>query len=64
MGVKAEPSPAGSSGETGVVGGQVDFANEGVGRLDIGYAGERELVDEPVLKRPERRSDRPRACGE
>ena len=40
--------------EPGVVGGQVDFANEGVGRLDIGYAGERELVDEPVLKRPER----------
>ena len=39
---------------TGVVGGQVDLANEGVGRLDIGYAGEREFVDEPVLKRPER----------
>ena len=39
--------------EPGVVGGQVDLANEGVGRLDIGYAGERELVDEPVLQRPE-----------
>ena len=25
-----------------------------VGRLDIGYAGEREFVDEPILKRPER----------
>ena len=41
-------------GEPGVVGGQVDFANEGVGRLDIGYAGERQFVDETVLKRPER----------
>jgi hypothetical protein len=40
--------------ETGVVGGQVDVAKEGVRRLDIGYAGERELVDEPILKRPER----------
>ena len=40
--------------ETGVVGGQVDVAKEGVGRLDIGYAGERELVDETILKRPER----------
>ena len=50
--------------ETRVVGGQVDVAKEGVGRLDIGYAGEREFVDEPVLKRPERRSERPLACGE
>ena len=40
--------------ETGVVGGQIDFADEGVGRLDIGYAGEREFVDEPILKRAER----------
>ena len=40
--------------ETGVVGGQVDLAKEGVGRLDIGYAGKREFVDEPILKRPER----------
>src|SRR5271154_5755296 len=40
--------------ETGVVGGQVDLANEGVGRLDIGYAGEREFVDETILKRPAR----------
>ena len=54
-------------GEPGVVGGQVDLANEGVGRLDIGYAGERQLVDEPVLKRPERplrSAPGPRACGE
>ena len=41
-------------GEPGVVGGPVDLANEGVGRLDIGYAGERQFVDETVLKRPER----------
>src|SRR5271168_1225033 len=40
-------------GEPGVVGGQIDLADEGVRRLDIGYAGERELVDETVLKRPE-----------
>src|SRR5271154_7570521 len=40
--------------EAGVVGGQVDLAKESVGRRDIGYAGEREFVDETVLKRPER----------
>jgi hypothetical protein len=39
--------------ETGVVGGQVDLAKEGVRRLDIGYAGKRERVDEPILQRPE-----------
>ena len=39
--------------EAGVVGGQVDLAKEGVRRLDIGYAGKRELVDEPILQRPE-----------
>src|SRR5579863_2168681 len=37
--------------KTGVVGGQVDLAKEGVRRLDIGYAGERKLVDEPILRR-------------
>jgi hypothetical protein len=36
--------------EAGVVGRQIDLADEGVRRLDPGYAGER--------------SDRPRACGE
>ena len=41
-------------GETGVVGGQIDLADEGVRRFDVGYAGERELVDQPILKRPER----------
>ena len=46
--------PGRQNRETGVVGGQVDLAKEGVGRRDIGYAGERELVDEPILKRPER----------
>ena len=39
--------------ETGVVGGQADLAKEGVRRLDIGYAGKRERVDEPILQRPE-----------
>ena len=46
--------------ETGVVGGQVDVAKEGVRRLDIGYAGKREFVDETVLKRPE---ERPSSMG-
>ena len=35
------------------MGGQVGVAKEGVGRLDIGYAGKRQLLDEPILKRPE-----------
>jgi hypothetical protein len=39
--------------ETGVVGGQVEVAKEGVGLLDIGYAGELELVDQAILKRLE-----------
>src|SRR5271166_1119677 len=41
-------------GETRVVGRQVDLADEGVRRFDIGYAGERELLDQPILKRRER----------
>jgi len=41
-------------GEAGVVGGQIDLADEGVGRLDIGYAGKREFLDETILQRPER----------
>ena len=36
------------------MGGQVDVAKEGVRRLDIGYAGKRELLDEPILQRRER----------
>jgi hypothetical protein len=40
--------------KAGVVGGQIDVADEGVRRLDVGYAGERKFIDEPVLKRPER----------
>ena len=50
--------------ETGVVGGQVDVAKEGVRRLDIGYAGKRELLDEPILQRRERPLRASRACGE
>jgi hypothetical protein len=42
------------NGEAGVVGGQIDLADEGVGRLDIGYAGQREFLDETILQRPER----------
>ena len=40
--------------ETGVVGGQIDVADEGVGRLDLGYAGEPELLDQTILERRER----------
>jgi hypothetical protein len=47
MGVKAEPSPAAGTAK------QVDLAKEGVRRRGIGYAGERERVDEPILQRPE-----------
>ena len=41
-------------GEPGVVGGQIDLADEGVGRLDRPDPGELELLDQPVLQRPER----------
>ena len=41
-------------GEAGVVGGQIDLAEEGVGRLDCGDPGELEFLRQPVLKRPER----------
>ena len=39
--------------EARVVGGQVDVADEGVGRLDVGYAGELEFFRQPVLQRRE-----------
>jgi hypothetical protein len=42
------------NGEAGIVGGQIDLADEGVGRLDIGYAGKREFLAETILQRPER----------
>ena len=41
-------------GEADVVSGQVNLANEGVRRGDVGYAGEREFVDQTILKRCER----------
>jgi hypothetical protein len=40
--------------KAGVVGWQIDLADEGVGRLDLGYAGEPELLDQSILQRPER----------
>ena len=40
--------------EARIVGGQVDLADEGVGRLDLGYAGEPELLDQTILERCER----------
>ncbi len=54
MGVKAEPSPAGLNREAGVVVRQIAVADEGVGRLDIGYASELELLGQSVLQRMER----------
>ncbi len=36
------------------MGGQIDLSEESVRRLDRCDAGERELLDQPVLKRPER----------
>src|ERR1700742_1335523 len=40
--------------EARVMGGQIDVAEEGVGRLDVGQAGELELLDQTILKRLER----------
>ncbi len=40
--------------EARVVGGQIDLADESVGRLDVGDAGELELLHQPILQRPER----------
>ena len=54
MGVKAEPSPDRIDGEAGVVLRQIDVAEESVGRLDVGYAGELELLDQTILQRCER----------
>jgi hypothetical protein len=42
------------NGEAGVMGGQIDPADEGVGRLDVGYAGKREFLGETILQRSER----------
>ena len=52
------------NGEARVVGGQVYLADEGVRRLDVGYAGEPELLDQTILKRRERALRSSRACGE
>ena len=38
-------------GEAGVVGGQIDLADEGVGRLDGGDSGELQFLRQSVLKR-------------
>ena len=44
----------GGNGEAGVVGGQIDLADKGVGRLDRRDPGKLQLVRQPVLERPER----------
>ena len=51
------------NGETRVVGGKGDLAEEGVGRLDRVDPGELELLRQTVLERSEIRSERPRAKG-
>ena len=48
------------------MGGQIDLADEGAGRLDVGYTGELELLDQSALQRPDRplrASARQRASG-
>ena len=40
--------------KTRVIGGQVDVAEVGVGLVDSGDPRQLELLDQPVLKRPER----------
>ena len=62
MGVKAEPSRAGSTAKRALCSG-VDVADESVGGLDVGYAGEREFLGQPVLKRPERPLRSPSRLG-
>src|ERR1700722_14664327 len=42
------------NGEAGVVGGQIHLADEGVGRIDIGYACKCQFLDETILRRSER----------
>ena len=41
------------NGEARVVGGQIAVADEGVGRLNVGYAGEPQFLRQPVLQRAE-----------
>src|ERR1700677_482145 len=51
-------------GKAGVVGWQVNLADEGVGRLDGGDSGELQFLRQSVLKRLKRkRSSRPTALG-
>ena len=52
--MKAEPRAGRIDGETGVVGGQINLADEGVGRLGVGCAGEPQLLGQSVLQRLER----------
>jgi hypothetical protein len=53
MGVKAEPSPVGSTAKRALIGGDEDVADEGVGVLDRRDPSESELLDQAILKRPE-----------
>ena len=47
--------------ETRVVGGQIDLADEGVGRLDRRDPGKLQLLRQPILQRLERPFRAPRA---
>jgi hypothetical protein len=53
----------GGHGEAGVVDGQVDLADKGVGRLDRDDPREPELLRQPVLERPERPLRAPSRLG-
>ena len=51
------------NGEARVVGGQIAVADEGVGRLNVGYAGEPQLLGAGP-SRADHPSERPLAFGE
>ena len=50
--------------EGGVVLRNVSLRNPAIGGFDGGDTGQRQFLGQPVLKRPEARSERPRASGE
>ena len=77
MGVKPEALAGRRDGEAGVVGRQVDVAEEEVGRLDVEDSGEPEFLGQAVLQgcegalgtssregRPQARPSLDGLCGE
>ena len=62
-GDEGRPRLGGRDGEAGVVRRQVALGDEAVGGLDRGDAGQRQLLDQPVLQGAEGALERPRASG-